>query len=141
MDLKIKIFAILLTLVTAAAFAAVLLRLTAKLTPAPEKISSPAKEETWPRQLRTVGDKLAKAGLKEQAIEQYSKFLQLASVDSKTRAEVSQVTGELYVELGDCRNGLVWFYQAQAAGPGPSRLKTLEAQIDACLEEVKSKRP
>ena len=147
-SLKVKIFVIFLTLATIVVFSAVLFRLVTKFTSSStevkelknsEEISSPEKIQTWAQHLRIVGDKLLKAGLKEKAIEQYANFLQHANMDSKTRAEVSQTLGNLYAELGDCGNALVWFYQAEVAGPDPSRLATLESQIDTCLKEVKSK--
>ncbi|GJL78415.1 MAG: hypothetical protein NPINA01_14040 [Nitrospinaceae bacterium] len=145
-SLKIKVFVILLTIVTVIAFSAFFLRLIIKFsssakTSSSEKVSSQVIEESWHQELQVVGDKLKKAGLRKQAIEQYSEFLQRARVDSKTRAQVSETIGELYVELGDCRAGLAWFYRAQAAGPDAGRVQGLESQIAACLKEINSSQP
>jgi len=130
----IKIFVIMLTVITAVTFAVFFFKVVGKIT-------SSSKEEPWTLQLQTVGDKLKEAGLKEQAIAQYTKFLDHESIDLKTRALVSQTLGELYTGLGDCRSALVWFYQAEVAGPTSADKKTLEPQIDTCLKEVESGRP
>ena len=137
---KIKIFVILLTIITVVAFIAFFFKLISKFS-SPTKISTPDNPVSRAQELRIVGDKLKKAGLKKLAIEEYIKFLQRAEADSKTRAEVSQTLGEIYAELEDCRQGLVWFYRAQVAGPDSSSKDALESQIDACLKEINSGRP
>jgi hypothetical protein len=143
---KVKIFVVFLTVMTVVAFSVFFFKLVNKLsasgeTSPPTQAAPPVAKNSWVHELQTVGDKLKKAGLKKQAIEQYSKFLQLAGVDAKTRALVSETVAELYVELGDCRQGLVWLYRAQVAGPGAGRAEALETRIDACLKVVKTERP
>lgn len=145
-SLKIKVFVILLTVVTVVAFSVFFFKLVSKIsssarTASPVKATSPAAENSWAHELQIVGDKLKKAGLKKEAIEQYSQFLQLTSVDSNTRAGVSRTVAELYVELGNCRQGLAWLYRAQVADPRAENMPALEAQIAACLKDVKPERP
>jgi len=130
----IKIFVVILTVITAVTFAIFFFKVVGKVT-------SSSKEKPWALQLQMVGDKLKEAGLKRQAVTQYTKFLGREDIDLKTRALVSQTLGELYIGLGDCRSALVWFYQAEVADPIPAGKKTLESQIDTCLKEVKSRRP
>ena len=130
----IKIFVIILTVITLVAFAVFFYKVVGKVT-------SSSKDKPWALQLKNVGDKLKEAGLKKQAVAQYTIFLEHEDVDLKTRALVSQTLGELYIKLGDCGSALVWLYQAQVAGPGPADNETLESQIATCLKEVKSGRP
>lgn len=145
-SLKIKIFVILLTVLTVVAFSVFFFKLVSKIsssarTASPVKVASPVAENSWAHELQIVGDKLKKAGLKKEAIEQYSQFLHLTSVDSNTRAGVSQTVAELYVELGNCRQALVWLYRAQVAGPEAEQMLALETQIAACLKDIKSEQP
>jgi len=151
-SLKIKVSVILLTVATVVAFSVFFFKLVNKIsssakassalkTSSPVKVASPVAEQSWAPELQIVGDKLKKAGLKKEAIEQYSQYLHHSSVDSKTRAQVSETVAELYVELGDCSQGLVWLYRAQVAGPEAEQMQALEAQIAACLKVVKPERP
>ncbi|MEE9258107.1 MAG: tetratricopeptide repeat protein [Nitrospinaceae bacterium] len=131
---KIKIGVILLTLLTLIAFAAFFLKLSGYIAP-------PSKQETkevdqWGPQLLAVGDRLQNVGLLEQAIDQYTKFLDGDGIDLKTRARVSHQVGELFLELGNCREALSWLFQAEAAGPDPSRKEILNSHIDICLQRV-----
>ena len=130
----IKIFVVILTVITAVTFAVFFFKVVGKMT-------SSSKEKPWALHLKIVGDKLKEAGLKRQAVVQYTKFLQHEAVDLKTRALVSQTLGELYITLGDCSSALVWFYQAQVAGPDPAAKEKLESQIATCLKEIKSGQP
>ncbi len=130
----IKIFVVILTVITAVTFAVFFFKVVGKVT-------SSSKEKPWALHLKIVGDKLKEAGLKRQAIVQYTKFLEHEAVDLKTRAKVSQSLGKLYSTLGDYSSALVWLYQAQVAGPGPADKESLESQIDVCLKELKSGRP
>ncbi len=131
---KIKMMVIVLTVITIIAFSALFIKLVTRM-------ASPSSGKNWASQLELVGDELNKAGLKEQAIEQYTKFLQQGKVDLATRARVSQTLGELYAGQGNCAEGLVWFYQARIAGPEPSRKDSLQSQISSCLREVQAKGP
>lgn len=131
----IKILVVGLTIITMLAFIVFAFKLVGKTT------SAPKEEKPWALELRVVGDKLKEAGLNRQAANQYEKFLEYEEIDLKTRARVSQTLGELHTTLGDCGSALVWFYQAEVAGPAPADKTTLDFQIATCLEEVKSGRP
>ncbi len=130
----IKIFVVILTVITAITFAVFFFKVVGKVT-------SSTEEKPWALHLKIVGDKLKEAGLKRQAIVQYTKFLEYEDIELKSRALVSQTLGELYFTLGDCRSALVWFYQAQVAGPDPANEETLESQIATCLKKIKSEQP
>ena len=130
----IKIFVVVMTVITAVTFAVFFYKVAGKIT-------SSSGDKPWALELRAVGDKLKDAGLHRQAVVQYAKFLEYEDIDLKTRAVVAQTLGGLYKTLGECGPALSWFYQAEAAGPDPDDKQTLEAQIAACLKEVKSARP
>ena len=130
----IKIFVVILTVITAVTFAVFFFKVVGKVT-------SSSKEKPWALHLKVVGDKLKEAGLKKQAIAQYTKFLAYDGVELNDRALVSQTLGGLYVALGDCRSALTWLYQAQVAGPDPADKDTLESQIATCLKEIKPEQP
>ncbi len=130
----VKISVVILTVLTVVAFSVFFFKLVGKVT-------SSKKAQPWALELRGVGDKLKDAGLNKQAVAQYKKFLEHGGIDLKTRAVVSQTLGKLYVTLGDCDEALVWFYQAEAAGPAPADKDSLDSQITKCLGEVQSRRP
>ncbi|MFQ5449053.1 MAG: hypothetical protein ACE5E9_00400 [Nitrospinaceae bacterium] len=131
---RIKILVLSLTVLTVFAFGVFFFILAGKIV-------SPSKEKPWTYKLLAVGEKLQHAGLRKEAIDLYARFLDREKVDLKTRARVSLTIGKLYKELGNCRKGLTWFYQAEAAGPDPSRENILKSQIDTCLKEVRSHKP
>ena len=101
------------------------------------KLSSP-KDNTgvWNTQLLTVAEKLKDAGLHAQAIEQYEKYLQNSKVNMVIRGEVSRTMGNLYKELGNCREALSWYYQAEAAFPKAPWMEEMNFEIDGCLHSV-----
>lgn len=101
------------------------------------KLSSPKNNnEEWNVQLLAVAEKLKDAGLHEQAIEQYEKYLQDRKVDMVVRGEVSRTLGNLFMDLGNCREALSWFYQAEAAFPKAPWIEELNARIDGCLHRL-----
>ncbi len=130
----IKFSVIILTILTFVAFGVFFFKLTGKVTTSP-------KEQSWSLKLRAVGDKLKSEGLYKQAVAPYTRFLEHEDIDLKTRAKVSQTLGELHATLGDCGEALVWFYQAEVAGPDPADKDVLDSHIATCLQEVKPGRP
>lgn len=86
----------------------------------------------------TVAAKLEAAGLKEQAIRQYETYLSKDDIDSHSRAETARKTGELYITLNNCREGLVWFYHAETAWPEAPWVAELNQSIDACLGKIQN---
>ena len=129
---KIKIPVILLTLATLIAFAVFFVKLSSSLLGSPE---------VWGPQIQVVGDKLKSAGLKEQAITQYIKFLELREIDLKIRARVAQTVGQLYIELDNCPEAMPWLFQAETIGPAPSQNDILTRHIDFCLQKIKQPLP
>ncbi len=123
----VKIFVIVLTVVTVGAFAVFSLQLFSKML-------SPSKSAQWPNRLYDVAGKLERAGLKQQAIEQYQRYLEKAKVDLERRAEVSETIGALYRELGNCPEALVWFYQAELAAKEPG--DALKSHIAECRKTI-----
>ncbi len=129
---NIKIPVILLTLATLIAFAVFFVKLSSSLLGHPE---------VWGPQMQMVGDKLKSAGLKEQAITQYIKFLELREIDLKIRARVAQTVGQLYIELDNCPEAMSWLFQAETIGPAPSQNDILTRHIDFCLQKIKQPLP
>ena len=103
------------------------------------RLSSPKiKTAEWNTQMLKVGEKLKDAGLPEQAIEQYEKYLQGPKVDMVVRGEVSRTLGNLYRDLGNCHEALSWYYQAEAAFPKAPWLEELDVEIDGCLNNFQN---
>jgi len=101
------------------------------------KLSSPKNiTGVWSTQLLEVAEKLKDAGLHEQAIEQYEKYLQNRKVSMVIRGEVSRTLGNLYSDLSNCREALSWFYQAETAFPEAPWIEDLNARIDGCLQNL-----
>jgi len=103
-----------------------------------DKLSSPKdKTDVWHAQMLAVAEKLKDAGLPEQAIEQYEKYLRDGKAGMVVRGEVSRALGNLYRELGNCREALSWYYQAEAAFPKAPWIEDMNAEIDGCLHAVR----
>ncbi len=128
----IKISVIILTVVTIIAFAFFFYKLISRLP-------SPSSGQPQSSVYKTVGDRLRADGLAEQAIGQYKIILSQDKVNSQTRAQISQSVGELYAEMNDCGEALVWFYHAEAAGPSAENKPALESVISQCKD--KRRRP
>ena len=98
---------------------------------------SPSPEAShWKSQLLEVGNKLQNAGLPEQAIGQYIKYLDQPGIVPRSRAKVSRAVGKLYIQLGNCREALVWLYRSEATQPAKTREAGLNKEIDFCLHQV-----
>ena len=130
---KLKVGVYILTGITLFAFVAFFVKLTTK-----EKRSN--KQEKFlidPRisELKKAGERLQQAALLEQALDQYIEVWKLENSNSLTRAEAASTAGKLYLKLGNCNEGLVWLFRAEAANPE----KTVELQplIDTCITKEK----
>ncbi len=126
----VKISVIVLTLVTIITFAVFIFKMSTRM-------SDPSSEQTQFSAYKSVGDRLRSDGLNEQAIGQYKQFLSQGKMDSLTRAEVSLSIGELYAELNNCGEALVWLYHAEAAGPGAEKKPALESAISQCRNIIR----
>ena len=130
---KLKVGVYILTGITLFAFVAFFVKLTTK-----EKRSN--KQEKFliaPRisELKKAGERLQQAALLEQALDQYIEVWKLENSNSLARAEAASTAGKLYLKLGNCNEGLVWLFRAEAANPE----KTVELQplIDTCITKEK----
>ena len=131
---KIKIPIIILTLVTLAAMGALFIKIAFSVN------SSENKSDTY-QYLRNVGDKLKSKGLHEQAIDQYVKYLEKTKINTSPRALVAHTVGELYMELSNCQEALVWLFQAEEAEKTYHRTDELKKHIDTCSTKINSLKP
>lgn len=90
----------------------------------------------WDLEILTVAQRLEAAGLFDQALGQYEQFLAIPDLDSKTRGRVSFLTGNLYLQLDNCPEALVFFYQAKIAQPEAPWASELTQKIDGCLAGI-----
>ena len=131
---KIKIPIIILTFITLCAFGALFIKIAYSVSSSEETFDSY-------QYLRNVGDKLKNNGLSEQAIDQYIKYLDKTKTDALTRSTVAHTVGELYMELNNCREALVWLFQAETIGSTYHRFDELKKNIDTCLIQIRSPEP
>lgn len=130
-SLPIKVAVIGLTVVTVIAFAVFAVMLAKKLA------GSPPDSKPWTDRLVSVAEKLEEAGLPQQALQQYEKFLESPKIDLETRARVSHKVGELYIQGGNCEQALAWLYQSQAAFPDAPWADEVNQRIGNCLTKIK----
>ena len=131
---KIKIPIIILTLITACAMGAFFIKIA-------YSVSSSEKQSDSYQYLLKVGDKLKNKGLHEQAIDQYVKYLEKTKINTSPRAFVAHTVGELYMELSNCQEALVWLFQAEEAEKTYHRADELKKHIDTCLARINSLEP
>jgi len=131
---KIKIPIIILTFITLCAMGVLFIKIA-------YSVSSPGKQSDSYQYLRSVGDKLKNKGLNEQAIDQYIKYLEKSKTNALSHSMVAHTVGELYMELSNCREALVWLFHAEAAGTTYHRADELKKHIDTCLAQINSSEP
>ena len=131
---KIKIPIIILTLITACAMGALFIKIA-------YSVSSSEKQSDSYQYLRNVGDKLRDKGLHEQAIDQYIKYLEKTKINTASRAMVAHTVGELYMELSNYQEALVWLFQAEEVEKTYHRTDELKKHIDMCLTKINSSKP
>ena len=131
---KIKIPIIILTLITLGAMGALFIKIAFSVN------SSEKKSDNY-QYLRNVGDKLRDKGLHEQAIDQYIKYLEKTKINTSPRAFVAHTVGELYMELSNCQEALVWLFQAEEVEKTYHRTDELKKHIDTCLAKINSSKP
>ena len=131
---KIKIPIIILTLITVCAMGALFIKIA-------YSISSSEKQSDSYQYLLKVGDKLRNKGLHEQAIDQYIKYLEKTKINTSPRAFVAHTVGELYMELSNCQEALVWLFQAEEAEKTYHRTDELKKHIDMCSTKINSLKP
>jgi len=131
---KIKIPIIILTLITVCAMGALFIKIA-------YSVSSSEKQSDSYQYLLKVGDKLRNKGLHEQAIDQYIKYLEKTKINTSPRAFVAHTVGELYMELSNCQEALVWLFQAEEAEKTYHRADELKKHIDTCSTKINSLKP
>jgi len=131
---KIKIPIIILTLITVCAMGAFFIKIA-------YSVSSSEKQSDSYKYLLKVGDKLRNKGLHEQAIDQYIKYLEKTKINTSPRAFVAHTVGELYMELSNCQEALVWLFQAEEAEKTYHRTDELKKHIDTCSTKINSLKP
>ena len=130
---KLKVGVYILTGITLFDFVAFFVKLTTK-----ENRSN--KQEKFlidPRisELKKAGERLQQAALLEQALDQYIEVWKLENSNSLARAEAASTAGKLYLKLGNCNEGLVWLFRAEAANP--EKTAELQPLIDTCIAKEK----
>jgi len=131
---KIKIPIIILTLITLGAMGALFIKIAFSVN------SSEKKSDSY-QYLRNVGDKLRDKGLHEQAIDQYIKYLEKTKINTDSRAMVAHTIGQIYMELSNCQEGLIWLFQAEEEETTYHRADELKKHIDTCLAKIHSLEP
>ena len=130
---KLKVGVYILTGITLFAFVAFFVKLTTK----ENRSNKQEKILIDPRisELKKAGERLQQAALLEQALDQYIEVWELENANSLTRAEAASTAGKLYLKLGNCNEGLVWLFRAEAANP--EKTAELQPLIDTCIAKEK----
>ena len=130
---KLKVGVYILTGITLFAFVAFFVKLTTK----ENRSNKQEKILIDPRisELKKAGERLQQAALLEQALDQYIEVWELENANSLTRAEAASTAGKLYLKLGNCNEGLVWLFRAEAANP--EKTTELQPLIDTCIAKEK----
>ena len=130
---KLKVGVYILTGITLFAFVAFFVKLTTK----ENRSNKQEKILIDPRisELKKAGERLQQAALLEQALDQYIEVWKLENSNSLARAEAASTAGKLYLKLGNCNEGLVWLFRAEAANP--EKTTELQPLIDTCITKEK----
>lgn len=141
---KLKITVITFSLFTLIAFSTFFVMFFNKMTaPAksegPSLINAPSRSDAlWDSKLLSLADKLKNAGLKDKAVEQYQEYLDKTTINLSTRSQISLSIADLYMELGNFREALVWLYKADLANPELSKNEDFNVKVDSCLSQIKT---
>ena len=130
---KLKVGVYILTGITLFAFIAFFVKLSTK----ENRSIKQEKILIEPRisELKKTGERLQQAALLEQALDQYIEVWKLENSNSLARAEAASTAGKLYLKLGNCNEGLVWLFRAEAANP--EKTNELQPLIDTCIAKEK----
>jgi len=132
---KLKIFVIGLTFVTIMAFGVFVAMFIKKM------FINKSEGSHWGPQLLTIAEELKDRGLKQQAIEQYENYLASQEVDLATRSRVYSEISELYLELGNCDQAILWYLHAKAAQPKALRAEESESKFQECRKRSSTSNP
>lgn len=128
---KIKIPVIILTVITLAVMGALFVKIAFS-------ISSSEKKSNSYQYLLNVGDKLRDKGLHQQAIHQYIEYLEKTKINTASRTTIAHTIGQMYIELSNCQEGLMWLFQAEEEETTYHRVDELKKDIDICLTQINS---
>ena len=128
---KIKIPIIILTLITLAVMGALFIKIAFS-------VSSSEKKSNSYQYLRNVGDKFRDKGLHQQAIHQYIEYLEKTKINTASRTMIAHSIGQMYMELSNCQEGLMWLFRAEEEETAYHRVDELKKDIDICLAQVNS---
>jgi hypothetical protein len=131
---KVKIPIIVLTIITLSAMGALFIKIV-------NSVGSSENLSDSYQYLRNTGDKLKNEGLHEQAIDQYIKYLEKTKVETPFRSLIAHNVGQLYMELSNCQEALIWLFQAEEATDTYPHAEKLKTHIDTCLIKIKSSQP
>lgn len=137
---KLKMFVIILTAITLIALVALFTKLASKPPLHPKKVSTAQKPLSSPvllAEYKEVGERLMNAGLKEQAIDQFIRVWEMETTDTMERAKAAQKVGQLYVDLDNCQEALLWLFRAEVLDL--NQALPLQPLIDSCLSKIRSK--
>jgi hypothetical protein len=51
---------------------------------------------------------------------------------------VAHTIGQIYIELSNCQEGLIWLFQAEEEETTYNRVDELKEDIDICIEQINS---
>jgi len=120
----IKIFVLVLTVVTVAAFGLFFAKLFGKMGGA-ARHAAPA---PWLEAARA----LEARGHIELAARQYALYLNNTELDGDTRARLSLKLGRLHLSRDDCQSALPWLRHAELAATGDGERETATGLAEGC---------
>jgi hypothetical protein len=134
---KLKAVVYILTGITLFAFVAFFTKLiTKKSTPTQQEINfKEPRPGTRATELEKAGERLQQVGLNEQALDQYIQIWALGESNADARAKAAATAGKLYLELGNCKEALVWLFRSEAANA--NKATELQPLIDTCIAKEK----
>jgi hypothetical protein len=134
---KLKAVVYILTGVTLFAFVAFATKfITKKPTPTQQETRfKEARPGTRATELEEAGERLQQVGLHEQALDQYIQIWALGESNVDARTKAAATAGTLYLELGNCKEALVWLFRSEAANA--DKASELQPLIDTCIAKEK----
>ena len=68
-------------------------------------------------------------------------YLEKTKINTASRAMVAHTIGQIYMELSNCQEGLIWLFQAEEEETTYHRADELKKHIDTCLATINSLEP
>ncbi len=89
-----------------------------------------------PELRRELAGRLLAAGLADQAIEQYRRYLEEARVPPDQQGQIAYTIGKLCMDRGRYEEALSWLYQVEILHPQTELAAETGSKIVACLERL-----